>query len=197
MSAVIKATKREVGSRSKLNQLRKNGKLAGVLYGFNTESTPILLDYKEAEKVVRQHGYAAVFQIELDGKTVNAILTEIQRDAIKGFATHVDFLAINMKEEIELDVPVSLVGTSAGVKEGGIITQPNNTITIKEKPANIPEVIELDVSKLNIGESLFVSDIRDQFTFDILNEDDYELATVLAPTVASDEEEPTEEAQEE
>jgi large subunit ribosomal protein L25 len=194
MSLVIKATKREPGARSKLSQLRQEGQLAGVIYGFNTESTPILLNYKETEKTVRKNGYAAVFQIELEGKKINAVLSEIQRDAIKGRVKHVDFLAINMKEELEIDVTFHLVGDAVGVREGGVLTQPNHTIKIKVKPADIPENLEIDVAELGIGDTLSLGAIRDQFDFEILSEDDYTLATV-APPAPKEEEADTAEAE--
>lgn len=187
MSTVIKASKREPGSRSKLTEIRKTGKLAGVIYGFNTESTPILLDYKETEKTVRKNGYAAVFQIELDGKKINAVLSDIQRDAIKGHVKHVDFLAINMKEELEIDVTFHLVGDAVGVKEGGVLTQPNHTIKIKVKPSDIPENLEIDVSELAVGDALSLSAIRDKYDFEILNDDDYTLATVTPPAPKEEE----------
>lgn len=193
MSTVIKAEKREKGARSKLSAIRKNGQLAGVIYGYNTESTPILLDYKETEKTVRRNGYAAVFQIELEGKKINAVLSDIQRDALKGTVKHVDFLAINMKEEIEMDIPFTLVGDASGVKEGGILTQPNHTLKVKVKPTDIPETIEVDISDLAIGDTLSLADVREKYDFEILYEDDYTLASVTPP---AKEEEPDLEAAE-
>ena len=192
MGIVIKATKREPGSHSKLTKIRKSGQLAGVIYGYNTESTPILLDYTETEKTVRRNGYSAVFEIELDGKKINAVLSEIQRDALKGHVKHVDFLAINMTQLLEIEVPFTVVGNSVGVSEGGILTQPNQTLKLKVKPSDIPETIEVDVSKLGIGDTLALGEVRDKFNFEILNEDEYTLATVTPP--AQSEEEPVSEA---
>jgi large subunit ribosomal protein L25 len=192
MSTVIKATKREPGSRSKLTKIRKSGQLAGVIYGYNTESTPILLNYAETEKTVRRNGYAAVFEIELDGKIINAVLSEIQRDAIKGHVKHVDFLAINMTLQLEIDVPFTVVGNSVGVREGGVLTQPNQTLKLKVKPSDIPETIEIDISELGVGDTLALGAVRDKFNFEILHEDEYTLATVTPP--AQSEEEPVSEA---
>lgn len=182
MNTVIKATKREPGARSKLTKLRKEGQLAGVIYGFNTESTPILLDYKETEKTVRRNGSSAVFQIELDGKKINAVLSDLQRDALKGVVKHVDFLAVNMKEELEVEVPFTIVGEAIGVREGGVLTQPNHTIKIKVKPSDIPESLEVDVTNLGVGDTLALNSIREKFDFEILHDDDYTLATVTPPT---------------
>ncbi|MGN7478900.1 50S ribosomal protein L25/general stress protein Ctc [Solibacillus silvestris] len=182
MTTVLQAKKRDTGKRSTLTQLRKNGQLAGVLYGYGTETTPISLDYKETAKAVQAYGSTSVFKIDVEGKKVNAVLTDIQRDALKGHVKHVDFLAINMKEELEVDVPVALVGTSVGVKEGGVLTQPNHTLKIKVKPSDIPDTIEVDVSELAVGEALSVGNVRGQFTgFTIIEEDDYTLATITPP----------------
>ena len=182
MTAVLKAKKRDTGKRSLLTQLRKEGQLAGVLYGYETITTPISLDYRDTAKIIQTYGTTSVFKIEVDGKRVNAVLTDIQRDAIKGLVKHVDFLAINMKEELEVDVPVALVGTSVGVKEGGVLTQPNHTLKVKVNPSDIPDTVEIDVSGLEVGDTLSVGNVRDQFTeFSIVQDDDYTLATVTPP----------------
>ena len=181
MGTVIKASKREPGSRSKLTKIRKNGQLAGVIYGYNTESTPILLNYAETEKMVRKNGYSAVFEIELDGRKINAVLSDIQRDALKGQVKHVDFLAINMSEELEIDVSITLIGVPVGVREGGVLTQPNHTLKLKLNPIDIPETIEIDISQLNIGDTLALGAVRDKFNFEILNEDEYTLAIITHP----------------
>lgn len=182
MSTVLNAKKRETGRRSTLTQLRKEGQLPAVLYGYNTDSTPISLDYKETAKTVQRLGYTSVFTIDVEGKKVNAVLTDIQRDALKGHVKHVDFLAVNMSEELEVEVPVTLIGTSVGVKEGGVLTQPNHTVKISVKPTDMPDHIEVDISDLAVGDTLALSDVRDKLNFTILNEDDYTLATVTPPT---------------
>lgn len=182
METVLHATKRETGKRSTLTQLRKTGQLAAVVYGYNTDSVPITLDYKDTAKKVQTNGYTSVFTIELDGKKINAVLTDIQRDALKGHVKHCDFLAINMKEELEVEVPISLTGEAIGAKEGGILMQPNQTLKVKVKPTAIPDVIEVDISDLAIGETLSLEQVRDKIDYEVLNEDDYTLATVTPPT---------------
>lgn len=182
MTTVLQAKKRESGKRSTLSQLRKDGQLAAVLYGYQTESMPISLNYKETAKAVQNNGYTSVFKIEVEGKTVNVVLSEIQRDALKGHVKHVDFLAINMKEELEVDVPITLTGTSVGVREGGVLTQPNHTLKVKVKPSDMPDNIEIDISELAVGDTLSVGNVRDQFNdYVIVAEDDYTLATVTPP----------------
>lgn len=185
METVLQATKRESGKRSTLTQLRKQGQLAAVVYGYKTETTPISLDYNDTAKKVQKHGYTSVFTIDVEGKKIKAILSEVQRDALKGHVKHVDFLAINMAEELEVEIPVVLVGDSVGVKEGGVLMQPNQTLKVKVKPTEIPDTIEVDISTLAVGESLSLEHVREKIPFEILEEDDFTLATVTPPTVSA------------
>ena len=187
MAITLQAQKRETKKRSTLTQLRKDGQLAAVLYGYKTETMPISLDYKETARAVQRHGYTSLFQIDVDGQKVNAVLTDIQRDAIKGHVKHADFLAIDMSEELAVDVPIALTGDSIGVREGGVLTQPNHTLKLKVKPSDIPDVVEVDVSNLAVGDTLSVGDVKDKFDFALLAEDDFTLATVTPPAPSVEE----------
>lgn len=178
MTVVIQAKKRTKG---KLNKYRREGKLPANIYGYNIEATPILLDYNETANAVQKYGRTNVFTVDVEGKQVNAILQEVQRCAIRGTVKHVDFLSINMSEEIEVDIPVNPVGQSIGVKEGGVLTLPLHELKIKVKPTNIPESIDIDISQLAIGDTLFISDIRKNFNFEILHNDDETVVTITPP----------------
>jgi large subunit ribosomal protein L25 len=125
--------------------------------------------------------------MELDGKKMNVVVSEIQQCSMKDEVNHIDFLAINMSEAIESEVPIKLVGESVGLSEGGILMQPNLGMKIKVKPADIPEAIEVDITELKIGETITVADIRDTINFDIISEDDHTLVTIMAPAVVIEE----------
>ena len=98
----------------------------------------------------------------MTAKKLNVVLNDYQSDALKGEIRHADFLAINMTEELEVDVTVQLVGESIGEKEGGVVQQPNREVTIKVKPSDIPETFDVDISELQIGETITVADIREK-----------------------------------
>lgn len=183
MSTVLSVNKREAGHRSTLTQLRKEGAIPAVIYGYNLDSTPISISEKEFRKSIQKNGPNGVFSMELDGKEVNVVVSEIQQCSMKEEVNHIDFLAINMSEAIEAEVPIRLVGESVGISEGGILMQPNLEVKINVKPADIPESIEVDITKLKIGESIMVVDIRDTIDFDIISEDNHILVTIMA-TVA-------------
>ncbi|MGN4124787.1 50S ribosomal protein L25/general stress protein Ctc [Lysinibacillus sphaericus] len=181
MSTVLKAKKRDKGRHSSLTQLRENGAIPGVVYGYQMESTSISLDARAFAKVLAELGSKSVFQLDVEGTKVNAVLTEMQRSALKGFVKHVDFKSINMSEELEVDIPITVVGDAIGVADGGFLLQPNREVRIKVKPAEIPETIEVDVSDVAIGTSLYVADIRHKCSFEILNEDDFTLVAITPP----------------
>jgi len=129
-----------------------------------------------------------VFSLDLEGKKVNVVVSEVQQCSLKDEVNHVDFLAINMAEELEVDVPIKLIGQSVGVSEGGILMQPNLELKVKVKPAELPDSIEVDISSLKVGESLTVAEIRHQTPVEIISEDDYLLVTIVAPVSAEQEE---------
>ncbi|MGE7989009.1 50S ribosomal protein L25/general stress protein Ctc [Lysinibacillus fusiformis] len=188
MSTVLSVTKRETGHRSTLTQLRKGGAIPAVIYGYKLDSTPISISAKEFKKSIQKNGQNSVFSLELEGKKVNVVVSEVQQCSLKDEVNHVDFLAINMAEELEADVPIRLVGQSVGVSEGGILMQPNLELKVKVKPAELPDYIEVDISSLKVGESLTVAEIRNQTPVEVISEDDYLLVTIVAPVSAEQEE---------
>ncbi|WP_332650572.1 50S ribosomal protein L25/general stress protein Ctc [Lysinibacillus sp. 54212] len=186
INTVLQATKRNTGGRSTLSKLRQGGKLPAVVYGYNVESIPIVLDYKQMAKAVGAHGQNSIFQLDIEGKQVNAVISEIQRCALKGHVKHLDLLSINMAEELEVDVPITVIGESIGVREGGVLTQPIRELKIKVKPSNMPDTIDIDVTYLAIGDTLSVADLRSKIHFEIVNIDEDTLVTVTPPAAEPD-----------
>lgn len=186
MATTVKTKTREKGKQSNLTELRHDGFVPAVVYGYKTESTTISVSELDLLRTLREVGRNGVMKLDVDGKPVNVVLSDYQMDVLKGKFVHADFLAINMSDELEVTVTVSFTGDSAGVREGGVLNQPNREVTVKVKPSEIPDLIEIDVTDLEIGDTLTVGDIRGKTNFNILNEDDFTLASVSAPR--SDEE---------
>ncbi|WP_225986120.1 50S ribosomal protein L25/general stress protein Ctc [Psychrobacillus glaciei] len=188
MSTLINAQKRKHKENA---SLRKSGFIPAIVYGFQVESQPIAVNERDLAKTLREVGRNGVIKLAVDGKTVHVVMSDYQMNILKGQMIHADFLAINMKEELEVNVLVNLIGDSVGVSEGGILQQPNREVTITVKPSDIPESIELDVSKMAIGDTLTVAEIRETVDYLIVNEDDYTLAIVSAPRIEEEETEAT------
>ena len=181
MSTAIQSKTRETKTRSALTALRNEGFIPSVVYGYNTENTPIAVKEGDLLKTLREVGRNGVINLELDGKKLNVVLNEFQEDALRGEIRHADFLSIDMSEELEVDVTVQLVGESIGEKEGGVVQQPNREVKIKVSPSDIPESFDVDISELQIGETITVADVREKSKFEILNEDDHALVLISAP----------------
>ncbi|WOV87624.1 50S ribosomal protein L25/general stress protein Ctc [Sporosarcina oncorhynchi] len=181
MSTAIKSKSRDVKTRSALSALRNEGYIPSVVYGYKTESTPIAVSERDLLFTLRETGRNGVIKLDVDGKELNVVLNDYQADALKGDIRHADFLAINMTEELEVEVTVNLVGESKGEKEGGTVQQPNFEVLIKVKPSDIPEAFDVDVSNLEIGDSITVGDIREKSKFEILNDDNHSLVLISAP----------------
>lgn len=185
-SIIVNAKKRDSEKRSNLNELRKDGFVPAVVYGYKIETTSIAVNEKDFEKTLREDGRTAVMSLDLEGTPVNAVIAEIQKNPVKGDLVHLDFLAVNMNKKIELDVGVVIVGDSIGVREGGSLQMPNREVKLNVEPSKIPDSIEVDITDLAIGDSISVADIREQVEFEIIQEDDYVLASVLPPVSAAE-----------
>lgn len=181
MSTTIQSNLRETKQQSVLTRMRNEGVVPAVVYGYQTEATAISVKERDLLNTLRETGRNGVMKLSIEDKVLNVVLSDYQEDPLKGKLLHADFLAINMTEELEVDVMVNLVGESIGEKEGGIVQQPNREITIRVKPKDIPESFDIDVSDLQIGETITVADIRNKSKFEILNDDDHALVLISAP----------------
>ncbi len=189
MSTTIQSEARVPSKQSVLTDLRKEGYVPAVVYGYKTEATSISVKERELLKTLQITGRNGVIKLNVDGKDINVVLNDYQSDVLKGEIQHADFLAINMTEELEVDVLVNLVGESVGVKEGGVLQQPNREVTIKVKPSDIPDTFDIDISTLQIGEAITVAEIRAKSKYEILNEDDHSLVLISSPRTAAEMEE--------
>ncbi|TCI35612.1 MULTISPECIES: 50S ribosomal protein L25/general stress protein Ctc [Exiguobacterium] len=194
MTDTLKVTTRELRPRSVRTNLRKEGKVLGVVYGYKVESTPVAFEEMALRKILREHGDNALIELNIDGKKVNTLVHGTEVDPFTNTYKHVEFMAVKMDEATEVEADVTLVGDAKGVKEGGFLSQALYKVTVSATPANIPERIELDVSKLEIGDSLTVADIPENKDYEILSEGDLQIASVNEPVAVEEEETEGEEA---
>lgn len=193
MSVSLEVSKREVRPRSLRNKLRHEGKIPAVVNGYQIESTPISLDNAVMEKVLRQHGLNTVLTMEIDGKKVNTLIHKYTTDTFTSKLTHIEFLSVNMNEVTEVEAEVVLVGEAAGVRAGGVLTQTLYAVTVAATPDKLPENVEVDVTDLEIGQSLSVADIKVVGDYEIVTDAEEQVVTIAEAQV---EEETTTEAAE-
>ena len=145
-------------------QLRRDGRLPGVVYGQGHESEAISLDLHEFELLHRHTGRHAVLDLNVAGaRTAQPVLLQgIQEHPISRRPIHVDLLLVNLQEEMTVDVPVVAVGESVAIdKLGGVLLHLHDSVVVRAKPDDLPSSLELDISSLDSFEAvLHVSDLR-------------------------------------
>ncbi|MBO8157667.1 MAG: 50S ribosomal protein L25/general stress protein Ctc [Bacillaceae bacterium] len=182
MPAKIKAKKREDLTRSNTKELREQGQVPAVVYGKKKEPATVSVDSMELIKTVRQEGKNAVFLLEIDGgNTMQVMLHDYQADPIKDELIHADFYLVDMSATVDVEVAIHLDGEATGAKNGGVLQQTLRELNVRAKPDDIPEEIRIDVSKLEIGDSVTVGDLKQESGYEILDDDDRTIVTVLPP----------------
>ncbi len=181
----------EVKERERLGtpesrRLRKQGFVPGVLYG-KTAARAIAIGERDLRAALTtSSGLHAVLDVVLEGQTTThpSILKEYQRDPVRGFVRHVDLQEVRLDVAIQASVQLHVVGTedAPGVREGGVMSQPTTEITIEALPMEVPESIEVDVSAMEMGDTLRLEDIGSREGVTYLD-DPHEtvLATISAP----------------
>ncbi len=138
--------------------LRDAGKLPGVVYN-RQENYKVVVDLKEFNKVFMAAGIHHVITLEMeDGKTVDTLVRQINLDKRRRRPDHVDFYALS-DEPVLMWIPIKIVGTAQGVREGGVLQRVNNDIQVKVSPKAIPPFIEVNVSTLRIGDSIHADEL--------------------------------------
>lgn len=154
----------QVEKRSKtdrLDVLRNNGKIPGVVYGASVPSTSIAFDKSVFEKLFKQAGESSTVEILLDGKKIQTLIHEVQHDPVKGTPVHVDFLAVDANKKADLYVPLEFIGIAPAVKNGlGNLVKVLHEVEISALPKDIPHDLKIDLSTLVDADSqILASDI--------------------------------------
>lgn len=190
MGISIETKQRTISSKGNLNQLRKQGQIPAVVYGKKLpRPVSITLDEKEIGALLRSTPNA-VIDVDLPsyGKQP-AMITFVQRDALTRKIIHVDLHQIDMNQSIKTNVRIEIIGDSAGVKEGGVLSVVQHEIEIKCLPSNIPDSIAVDVSELQIGENFLVQQLSLPAGVEAVTDAETVIISVLTPQKALTEDE--------
>lgn len=163
MRLSLQAETRKDFSKSYTKKLRNSGKIPATLYGKGIESKALQLDLADMAALLKTPGgRLSLIDLKVDGKAEKAhpvMIQAIQRELIGKKIQHVDFHRISMDEPVSASVPVTLVGEAAGQTQGGVVEQPVSELHIKSLPDKIPTHIDIDISGLNVGDTVHVSDV--------------------------------------
>jgi large subunit ribosomal protein L25 len=196
---VLNAWTRQSTGKGAARKLRRDNQIPAIFYGPGREPLMLAMDYPELEGIIKRSAGENIIldlKVKTDGgtQTWNAILKDLQVDPIKDTYLHADFYEISMDKEITVNVPIQLINTPAGVEEGGILQHVRRELTVTCLPDKLIEALEVDVSQLEIGDSVHIRDLVLPEGITSLDEEHLTIAVVAAPTVV---EEPVEEEVEE
>lgn len=156
----LEAEVRESRGKGPARRMRSEGKIPAVIYGPGIDSTALTLDPKELVKTLHgEKGRNSVFLVEFAGKSEHAMVRDVAINPVTRNAIHVDFLRIDENVAIDAHVPLSTKGRALGVQKGGKLTVKYRTLPVRCLPGLIPAKIELDVSAVDMGQSITVADI--------------------------------------
>lgn len=160
---LIKADTRNATGKGVARKLRREGRIPAVLYGRNVDPVSITVSTKDWEKITRHMKRNVILDMEITGgKGVEnrpVMVKEVQKDGLGVNVMHIDFLQVSMERTVEVEVPIHLKGKSKGEILGGIIDIHLRSARVECLPTQIPEEIVIDITELDIGDSVHVSDI--------------------------------------
>ena len=180
----LEVFKRESLGKQANKKYRKDGFVPAVIYGKNKENLNILIDPIKLKKLLKNEaGENTIIEMKLDKSDLkkNVLLKDAHLDTLTSDPLHLDFYEITDGVDVKVSSPLLFEGKPEGVKNGGVIQTLSNEIKIKCLPTNIPNVIEINISDLNIGDTLRVKDIKPMDGIEILSNPESTIISILAP----------------
>jgi large subunit ribosomal protein L25 len=182
MSTTLVATPGRVSGSAEARRIRREEKIPAVIYGQGMEPVSVIVDRRDLRLALSgAAGTNTILEIEVEGNVYPAVIKDLQRHPVRRTVAHVDFLRINMNEELTIAVPVRLVGEAKAVlSEGGLVDASEDTIDIVTTPANMPSEISIDISAMQPGEVIRLGQITLPAGTRALGDPDLAIVTALA-----------------
>lgn len=154
-------TGRELGSSSS-RRLRRTGRIPAVVYGLETEPLAVSVEYSEARIALSgDAGLNALLNLDIDGNTELCLVKDVQRHVVRDEVSHIDFIRVDPNADFELEIPLILIGESKAIANvSGMVDQALFSVVITTKPTSIPNEVEVDISDMEVGDTIRVEDIK-------------------------------------
>ncbi len=187
LEAVVRETRGKGAARS----LRRKGMVPGVLYGFKTDNLAVAVRQSDLLKILhdpKKRRMVVELEIKDNGATSKkVIIKDVQNDILKHLPIHVDFYALDETKKMRVEVPVTLTGEPVGVKNGGILRHHLDEIEVKCLPHDIPEEVTVDISDLDIGDAIFLKDLKAQVKYEFVGDPNQIIVSVEHPAAEVEE----------
>ncbi|MCC7384783.1 MAG: 50S ribosomal protein L25 [Deltaproteobacteria bacterium] len=162
MESVINVEPRNTHGKGAARKMRKDGRIPGILYGGGAQPLSFSVEPNQLDKTLRSSGAGrnTIFRVKGLNRELLAILKDTQIDPIKRRLIHVDMIEVREDQEVVVAVALELVGKAIGTVEGGILQAVRREVRVACRPLSIPKSIQIDVTELDIGDALHISDIQ-------------------------------------
>ncbi|HZK43889.1 MAG TPA: 50S ribosomal protein L25 [Syntrophomonadaceae bacterium] len=189
-SPTMDCMKREISTKSHLNNLKRDGYIPAIVYEKGQESIPITVGDREINRTFSSHGARGIFTLNIAGEAepFMTVIRELQRHPITGKILHIDFMAINVSETFTSSVSIHFIGEEKATKDEGVIQFGLTVLEVECLPKDLPDNIACDISELEIGDHITVADIEPPQGVVFLDEPDMVIVSVLAPDEEIEEE---------
>jgi large subunit ribosomal protein L25 len=180
---VLGAEAREGVGKGVNRKLRAAGRIPGVIYGKKRDPQAIHLDPVALEQLLRGSGAGlnTLIDLSVGGRTDTVLVKELQRHPVQGAFWHVDFYQVDLTRKITVSIPLHFIGKARGVEFGGILDHPLRELEVECLPRAIPEFVEVDVSALEIGQAIHVSDLQLPEGVEVKTDGALAVASVVLP----------------
>jgi large subunit ribosomal protein L25 len=196
----LKAQKRTLVGRNAVKRIREKGLVPGVIYGSNQQPMPLEVDSRQLSTVLA-HASSEHILVELEivdgdqGTNKLVLIQEVQHHPLKRDLVHVDFHAVSATEKITSAVPIETTGEALGVRTfGGLLEHSLRTLEVQCYPQDLPGIVQIDVTNLNIGETLHVRDLQLPAGVEAITDEDLTVVSVVASRVGEETTEAAEQA---
>ena len=178
------AQKRNAFGKGAARNLRRAGIIPGVLYGRDQDTMSVQINEQTFKTFLRANGENMLIDLNIDEYgTEPVLIKELQRHPVKRSLVHADFIRISLDESVTAPVPITLVGSPPGVQEGGVLTFLLRQISVTCLPLLIPEEIQVDISEMNIGDTIRVEDIALDEGIEKLDDLQTQIVSVIPPII--------------
>ena len=188
----LTAVKRDRAGKGSSRALRRNGQIPAVIYGDKKSPLSIALPYKEVHLKIHAGGFmTTIATIDVDSEKIQVLPKDYQMDPVRGFTMHVDFLRVSRNTMVTVEIPVHFLNDedAPGIRRGGVLNVVRHEVEV-ECPANaIPEALEIDLTGLDIGDSVHISAVTlPKGVTPTITDRDFTIATIAAPAGLKSEE---------
>ena len=177
----LEVEKRTKANKKDLKELRRSGKIPGIYYSYDSkDSLPFLIEQSVISKALKSD--SNIFSINVGGKNRTVLFKSVQYHPVSEEMTHIDLYGVNMEKPVIVKVPINLVGTPIGVKEeGGILNQTSQELEIKCLPGDIPNIMDVNIEELSIGDTILASSIKMDDKIELISNPDTLIISVTVP----------------